>query len=160
MELNVKQIAVSALVLLAIGAIGGKYAASSGTKTEIKTTEQDKTKTDIAQIENDDKDITIDEIKLPDGTIQTKTHIVDKDHKETNTKIDQSISKTSDTIVTSSKTDWDVSLLASMSHNGDNFIPGEVSYGLHIERRILGPFKVGIFAISNRTYGISVGASF
>ena len=163
MELSLKQIVISGLGILIVGLAVGRYSNAGKTvTTETKTAEKDQTTKKIDTDKKVNRDIIIDRIQLPDGTIKTETHIVDKSETNTDTKIEQTITKSSDskTTTTTAKQDWHVAVLTSMSHNNDNFIPGEFSYGVNVERRIIGPFTVGAFGLSNQTYGLSLGVSF
>lgn len=90
-------------------------------------------------------DIIIREIIKPDGTKETIT-------------TDKSTSKRDSTntqIVAVAKPDWHIS--ASVSKNVNGLEP---IYGLQIERRILGPFSVGIRADSQKNIGLIIGYEF
>ena len=83
----------------------------------------------------------------PDGT-KEETTIVDKTKKE--------VDKSTEVIITNREKDWSLSLMYSpLNISGDN----TNEYTVSIERRVLGPWRVGAFGSSTGAIGVSVGVS-
>ena len=170
MEVSVKSLAISSAAILLVGLAVGRFSlpAKVVTKTEIQVvTKEVESKTSDQEIaRKSNKDFVRIVTKKPDGTVITETHIIDKSTSKTTevtqdtTEKDSSTTITQDKTVTYAKNDWHVSGLASPS--GDNsFLRGpSIAYGLMVERRILGPFYIGGFGLTNHTIGASLGVTF
>lgn len=134
------------LIALAAGYGIGRYAQPA--KIEIKKEEV------IKEVEVIKKDVVIveKEVKNPDGTVTTERVITDK------TQIDSKKETTEkqSSIVSNKKADWKVS--ASVGAESLKFT--QPVYGLHVERRILGPFFIGAYGMTNSNYGVSIGMEF
>jgi hypothetical protein len=159
MELSLKTIAITLAVTVVASFAVGRYTVPS----KIVTTTQTTTKTDENKVvnDNDDKDETIDKTIEKDGTIKETIHIVDVDKSTTTDSKQTQSDTTSKTVETNSKNDWNISILATPSRLDDTLMnTGSMGYGVHVQRRILGPFSVGAFGITNKTYGLSLGVSF
>jgi lipopolysaccharide export LptBFGC system permease protein LptF len=164
-----KQVGAVAIALL-IGAGFGRYSlpAKVVTKTETVTVEKEVIKNTEKTIKdtNKDRELIIIETIKPDGTKVVEKHYVNRDQiKEDTTKVNVTtdIKKTDEktsTVVSNGKNDWNLSALVTTSHTEDDMLKGNVSYGVHVQRRILGPMSIGAFGLTNKTYGISLGVSF
>jgi hypothetical protein len=167
MEISTKNLAIGIGVSIAIGAAFGYFEAPTKkeTKVEYQTVEKEVIKEVEVTKEADNKntDTVIIETIDKDGTIHRETHIVDKgvisidksDSKEDDKSKEEH--KTIDVLTESKKTDWSASAMVS-PNSGLNF--SDVSYGLVVERRIIGPFKAGIYGMTNKTYGVTMGMGF
>jgi hypothetical protein len=166
MKLTNLQLAAAGLLLFLLGAGSSYYLAPTKTVTEIKV----ETKTVVQWKEKESTKVNKDlvtvivETKYPDGTIKTETRIVDKgtiavDLSKEGNKTDTSVA-TSKTSTTRGGPQWRLSALATPSANDRNSLGGNMSYGVGIEKSILGPISAGVFGISNRVYGVSVSLSF
>ena len=83
----------------------------------------------------------------PDGT-KEETTIIDKTKKE--------VDKNKEVLITNREKDWSLSLMYSpLNISG----PNTNEYIVNIERRVLGPWRVGAFGSSTGSVGISVGVS-
>lgn len=108
------------------------YYSVSQTKTEIR--EVNHTKTIIVTV------------KEPNGTEKTTTTIDSETKSQTNTSMK---------IAKSNKTN--ISLLASNDFSNSLIKP---VYGLSASRELIGPITVGVFGLTNKTIGISIGINF
>lgn len=149
MNIDLKVLAIGSIVLLCLGAAAGRYATPE--KVIVKTVQVEKKQID----KNEHKDVIIDKRVNKDGSSETITKISD----DSNTHITDKKETKSETIVNNPK-NWNVSLLVSPVANDDIFPTGSLSYGVHVQRKILGPISVGAFGLTNRTYGLSVGVEF
>lgn len=171
MELNsLAKKVLLALALVAGGAAIGRYTLPTKvvTRVEEKVVEKEvvRTKDTSTKDTQKNRELVVTETILPDGTRKIEKHYINRDVvKEDTTRInntttDRSTEKKSETITTNEKNNWNVSALVSMSHRDDDLLKGSPSYGLAVQRRILGPFSIGAFGLTNQTYGASVGVSF
>jgi hypothetical protein len=115
-------------------------------------------------------------ITHPDGSKEvvktTDTDTTTKTSNNTNTTNDQKNNTTvtdntkadseTKTVVDVPKADWHVSVLAGSDLNTFHVTPlapyvSPILIGVSVERRVIGPFYMGTWAISNRTGGISLG---
>ncbi len=147
---------VKALILLAV-ALGSYAFGRFSVPEKIKVIEVEKTvtkeKTDRKKEVN--RKITKRKITRPDGTVEEISRIVDKS-KDT-TKKDSSITndktKESETAKSSSKLTVDV--LTGVSFTQPSFV-----YGLSIGRDMVGPVRMGAWALTSGHIGLSLGLSF
>jgi uncharacterized protein YchJ len=170
MEISIKTAAIATVLLLGIGYLSGKYTtpAKVVTKIEEKIVEKEvvKTKVDTSVREKKNREYIIVETTSPDGTIRRERRFIDKGETTTDTsKVNVSTTERdtelkSSTETVNSKNLWNVSALATMSHTDSDFLRGNISYGAHVQRQILGPISVGAFGLTNKTYGLSLGVSF
>lgn len=132
------------LIVFTVGIIAGAWIAQQSAKVvkqEVKVeTVQDKT-----QI-HENKTI-VEKIK-PDGTVIRK--IVEKKDTKADVKKDKAESKVE--IVDRTK-DWFVGAMAAT-----NFSTTPV-FGAQVNRRILGPFSAGVFLLTDKTAGVTLGLS-
>ena len=154
-----------AIVLAAsIGYAAGRYfvPAKVTTKTEIKEVEKivEKRVEVEKKTRKNDKTTIIVEITKPDGTKEKRTMIVDKG--ETNIDLSKDFSSeretkkdvSSETVVDTTK-NWQANGLVGINIDTKTEI-----YGLQVERRLFGPLKVGVFGMTNKTVGASIGVEF
>lgn len=96
----------------------------------------------------------------PDGTRTIETKIVNKDeiivseNGKTDVVKETEATKETDKLVESKHDDWNVSVAIKMD-SGYN-----LSYGAHVQRRILGPFTLGAFGYTDVSGGLSLGLNF
>lgn len=111
------------------------------------------------------KVVVIVETKLPDGTVRKETKIVDRGvveldySRNKDSQTETETEKTEEKTVTYAKNDWALSILGG-AHIGSGLSDLSPAYGGHVQRRILGPFYLGAFGLSTRTFGGSLGVSF
>ena len=169
MELSKKQLAVGILALFIGGAAVGRFSLPAKVETKIEekivVKEVIKWKTQYVKNEQKDKETVIIETHYPDGKIVKETHIVDKGtivvnktaegSKETDKKEETTTEKT----VEYANRDWSFAALAApkKSSEGGVSLTSGVDYGLHVQRRVLGPFYLGGFGLTDKTFGASLG---
>lgn len=103
--------------------------------------------------------VTKTETKIVDH-VTTVTKIVKQPNGETETTITTDETKninTASSVVTPVKKNYNISALAGM--NFEAAIPRQV-YGISISKEIIGPMTLGIYALTNRTIGVSIGIDF
>lgn len=122
-------------------------------------------------------------VKKPDGTTETTSQIVTNSETNkhntnststntTNSSID-SVSMSSDTLhqketsktQTTISSQWHVSVLVGTRFNNLNIKTtapylDPLYYGVVVNRQILGPFYVGVWALTNKSGGLSLGVKF
>ena len=140
MTFSLKTLTIACAVCLILGAALTRYSAQTpSTKEVVKTDTQKDTETHTVT--------TVEE--QPNGVKKTTTV----------TDVSQTVSRQSD------KTNR----ITPISNKPKNFVSGlggyDVSrrtyaYGLHVQRELIGPVTVGVFGLSNNTYGISLGVNF
>ena len=169
-NLSVKTIVISVLVLLGVGAAVGRYATPDKVVTKVVT----KTETQIVYKEVENKNVenhkntvtTITHTTAPDGSKTDVTVITNKDdikvvdNKTINSDTKTQTETTSTKTVTNEKRQWIVQALFSPSHPSNNILGGTMSYGASVEKQIIGPFYGGAFGLTNQTYGLSLGVTF
>jgi len=159
MEISIKTSAIVLAVAVAASFCVGRYSTPSKvvTKTQTVAAQTDDSVTNVA----DDKDETIDKTIEKDGTIKEEIHITDKTDSTTTDQKTSTTTSNTETTKTNLNAEWNVSALATPSRLDDVLInTGSMAYGIHVQRRIIGPFSIGVFGLSNKVYGLSVGASF
>jgi len=107
---------------------------------------------------------TTDHVEKPDGTKETKTTVVTEDEETTDSKKKDSDYSSDDT-KTDSKTSKTVdrgsskvnlSLLGAINLNNP---AGGFTYGVSVNKEVLGPFTLGVFVFTDSRAGVSVGIS-
>lgn len=148
---------IGAIALLAAFAIG-RYLSPTKVVTETKVVEIEKKSTQTNEDDDKHKETTTKEVIKPDGTKETTTTTVEDDKKKTST---------SEKDIASSKTDTTKEVSRSISRTtlsalGGVVLPGtpQVVYGGMIQKDVLGPFNIGVYGLTNKTVGASVGISF
>lgn len=130
---------VIALILVA--------AASAGiTRYYFPQVEFKNTETVKEVIKNDIRTI-VRTIERPDGTKETVEEIVDKSTKKE--------TSTSETII-ASKNQWMFDISARKELTNGNAL----AYELQVQRRIVGPFFVGVKGGTDKSLGVSIGMEF
>ena len=136
----------------------GYYEAPYKVKTITKTVEVEK-KTDQTQTDtNRHKDTLTTITEKPDGTKETVTHTVDDVNRDTASKATDNITKseTKEKEVTKSSGHLTLSALAGVNP----FTPSLPTYGVHVTRDIIGPVNIGVWGLTDKTIGASVGLTF
>jgi hypothetical protein len=169
MGLSTKTVVILSILLVSTGYAAGRYIAPEKVVTKIETKveikEIIKWKTNLSKDEKKDKEIVIIETIMPDGTIKREKRIIDKG----TIKLDLSKQSEKDSSTTKSEKkqeikiknspDWKLSGMVLVSPKSQ-IIDSGLTYGLLIERRIIGPFYLGAFAINNGAIGASIGVTF
>ena len=126
------------------------------TKTEVKEVIRivEKAHTD----QKNDTTIIEVETRYPDGTVKIERKTVDKNHIVVD--VDKVTTNEKETVVVKTVErlgpDWTISGLASV-----NVAERRIgAYGLHVQRKILGPIVAGAFGMSDGAVGVSVGLTF
>lgn len=166
---DVKYVIIAVVIFIA-GLACGRFTTPSKvvTKTETVTVEKEVVKTKEKNVTdtNKNRELVVTETVKPDGTKIIEKHYINRDEiHSTSDKVNVATteSKTdtkSSTVTTNEKNDWNLSALVTSSHTDSDMFHESLSYGVHIQRRIIGPFSIGAFGITNKTYGLSIGASF
>lgn len=142
--MNNKTLLITALILTALGYGFGRYLQPAKVITKEVIIEK--------QVDVVKRDVTtkIKEITNKDGSKITETVIEDRS-KETSKKESET---NKSTVVINTKPQWRVQGTAKL-----NKILTPI-YGAGIERRILGPVSGGIFANTDKEYGVSLSFEF
>lgn len=144
MNIYVK-VAIGVLVAAGLGYAFGRYAqpARVEIKKEIEIQEKEVVKHDTVIVEK--------ETKLPDGTVVKEKRTEDKtvESRKSDSKEKES------TLIVSAKPQWRAGALAGYDLN--QFKP---VYGGEVERRILGPIFVGVWANTQSTVGAKLSIEF
>jgi hypothetical protein len=146
-----------ALIFL-LGTAVGRYTlpAKVVTKTEVQTVT--KVVKDTNRDKKDNTVTTIVETKKPDGTIVKQTQIVDQNQTITQTNTN---SNTNSNSTYTQKDTRDVGQLGVNALVGLRLGTGEpLSYGLSVQRRLLGPVEIGAFGFTDKLVGFSLGLRF
>lgn len=155
--MNTNTIKVASVTFL-LGLSIGYFAlpAKVVTKTETKTVE--KLVEDQNKTTKNNKVVVVTETTAPDGTKTKRTEVTDKSVTTADTKTSDDVSSDSksEKTVTYAKNELSISALVGIQI-GDGFTP---SYGLSVQKRVLGPIYVGAFGFTNRLAGVSLGLSF
>ncbi len=131
---NIKQIIVIGLTIFALGYyLGGKYQ-SPKEITKVEVQEHEVIKNNIITVTK--------EITKADGTKETVTTVVDKSIEKKDKQVESIVSKTI-------QKQWLVGL-------GVNPFSYTDTYSAQINRRVLGPFSVGVQYIRNKSENIGL----
>lgn len=147
-----------ASVLLITSFAFGRWSTPEKVRIETKTVEVEK-KTETTDTDRDKhQETTTVEVKKPDGTVETTTKTVLDSRTDQQTKEVQTDSKSTDQVkeVTRGSSPVTVSVLGGIQLGG----PPTPLYGAAITRPVLGPIAIGLFGLSNRVCGASVGLTF
>ncbi|GAC1667244.1 MAG: hypothetical protein NVS9B9_27670 [Ktedonobacteraceae bacterium] len=142
------------------------------THTDTKTTDNKTTDKNTNTNKNVDTHTVITKHKDGSITIVKDTHAHQDEHKvehQVEIKyVDRIVEKKVEmwkekTIKIDNRLDWRVGLLAGT--NMGDILRGQLdlkslSYGLEIDRRILGPFSLGIYGMTNKSVGLVLSGSF
>lgn len=157
---------IAGIVVFSAGAAVGLYSkpAKIVTKTETQTVTQVITKT--VEVDKTDyhknKVLVETTITKPDGTVIRKREFVDKSEIVTNdqTNTDSNSNSSTKTSTETSKTyaSDKVSVRALVARNMDHI--SEELYGVGVDKKLIGPFTVGAFGLTDKTLGLSLGMNF
>lgn len=132
-------------IIFLVGVVAGAWISHQSAKVVKK-----ETKVEIVEDKTQIKETkTIVEKIKPDGTIIRK--IVQNKDTKVDVKKDKAEAKVE--IVDRSR-DWYVGAMA-----GTTFSTPTPVFGAEVHRRILGPFSAGIFLLTNKTAGVTLGLS-
>lgn len=139
---------IATLVLLSLSFAFGRYSVQG-----VKTTETVQV-VDKKKIERDKhKKTTTVVVELPDGTKRTETVVTD----DSTTKIDEStVSKDVKTSTPVKRNTLSVSALAGV----DVTSLKSITYGVAVNKEVLGPITVGAWGLTSGTVGVSLGVNF
>lgn len=138
---QIKRYALVLVVGLALGATAMHYLRPPVVeKVKEKQSETKKTK---------EKETRTVKEKFPDGTERETTVITETEDKTTKKNEKESASKP-----VSPRTN--VSLLVGMDWNDRT----KAIYGGHVSRQFIGPIRLGVYGLTNGTFGASVGIDF
>ena len=142
-------ISAGLVVAFAFGRYSAEQISTKTASTQVTDTKQNQTI-------SDKKKVTTTETKKPDGTSQTVTQ-VDEDVETTiATKTDET-SKSTVSSVPAARSKTNISILGANDFSRGLLIP---TYGISVNREVLGPVTVGAFGLMNGTIGVSVGVNF
>lgn len=166
------KLAGAGLGLLVLGIALGRYTlpARVETKTVTQTVVQTVTKTvevDKSE-EHRDKELQETIVKKPDGTVITTKTWIDKtvvsreDDKGNDSTTNSSTNTTTDTVTVYDTNQYSLQLMIGKNFgNADSFIPGsEFVYGAQLNKKFIGPVSMGVFGLTDKTFGVSVGLVF
>jgi len=134
------QIVLSLISVALVGYAVGRYVQPNKVVKEVKEVEVEKVRTEYRTI--------VKTVSKPDGT---------KEVTETteNISVNENLNLTeSKTTIDNLKPQWKVGALV-----GKTSIESSLTYGLQVERRILGPFFVGVLGTTNEQKDSLVGLS-
>lgn len=160
---EIKKQSILALIFVLIGAAIGYLGMPTKviTKTEIKEVVKEVEKKQ--QSKQNDKKVTIIEKTNPDGSKTKETIIVDKGKtdKTTEKDTDKTTEKKEEKIVENSGK-WLAKAYVAHQFGADakNSINGFYIVGVGVERKLLGPFSLGVFGLTNNIVGLSIGMGF
>ena len=157
---------ISSLILLAAGIAIGRYTLPAKVITKVETKEVTHEATKTVEVDKTDyyKNKVLVEITTtkPDGTVIRERKFIDKsiinrdDKKNTDEKKDsEKDSKKEESKTYNSNSG---SVRALIARNTDRL--SEDIYGIHVEKRIVGPFTLGAFGLTDKTLGLSLGMNF
>jgi hypothetical protein len=180
-----RYVILAGLIALILAFFAGRY--TTPVEVQIKEVEKIVEKEKIVEvvvkeyIKEAKTDIKLDVVKTkttttkPDGTVT----VVETEHLKEDTKIDEKEVKTEikvvevekiiekekivERLVSTDRPDWKVSVLGGVQVDGIELSKGYLQpwvVGANVERRIVGPFSVGVWGQSNLSAGISVGFEF
>lgn len=139
----------------------GRWSAPEKIKIQKQIVEVEKKSTtkDTEAERNKRKEITVTEVIRPDGTKETTTHTVEettavkKKAESDSSESNRASNETKEVEKSSSKTT--VSLMV-----GTNLQNPKIVYGGSAYRPILGPVGIGLWGLTDKTLGASVGLTF
>lgn len=140
---------VTILATLIAGVVGFAFARySTPEKIVVKTEEV------VKEVIKEKRDVVIVKqmIERPDGTKETTERT--EERTENTTRTDREAR--TETKVDNKKPDWMFAVTAGISADRD----AERTYGLSVQRRILGPVFLGAYGDTGKNVGISVGLEF
>ena len=165
MNNNIKN-TIIILVVLTVGAAIGRF--SLPAKTIVKTQVQTVTKEVVKTVEIDKTDYYKNKVLIettttkPDGTIIKEREFVDKSvvvkDEEKNTTNTTNSSTTSNSTTEKIYNNNNASARVIVARNASHL--SEDIYGLQLEKKIIGPFTIGVLGLTDKTIGLSLGMGF
>lgn len=146
------------IVVFVLGAAAGRYSlpAKVVVKTEVKTVE--KLVHDTTKDDNKNTVTVVTEDKKANGEVVTTKTVIDKDKIVTNDKSDLNVSTDSQS---SQTTTYDTKSLSISALAGVQFGNSDaLTYGLHVQKKLIGPIEIGLFGFTDKLLGASVGLRF
>lgn len=163
MTLTTKQQATILIVCTASGVAVGRFTVPVKVVTQVKTVEVEKKqqKTDITSNRQLHRKRTTVEVKKPDGTTEITTTVITDSGDKINASSEQKSSedKQSESKKETVKDSGHLNLSVLVGANPFNLSQGMV-YGGHVTRDIFGPVNIGVWGLSNGTFGLSGGLTF
>lgn len=156
---NLKQKLGPVLLALLIGVAMGYFATPTKvvTKTEIKEVEK---KVDETQKDTKKNKVYLrTETILPDGTRKIETKIVDKDTIDVSTSSETDKSTDTTTEKTVERTHDGLIIYALGGAKLTDWTSGP-EWGAGVQKRVLGPFWLGVYGTNKLAAGVTVGLSF
>jgi hypothetical protein len=133
---------IGIIVLVVVSYSVGRYMSPEKIKTEIKTVEVEKvvTKTERKRIHiTEDEEGMMDALIIIDSSTQENTH-------------ENSFAEEKEVII---RDDYNVSIMAGAGLPYTNPV-----FGASIQKRFIGPVTLGVWGLSNKTGGVSIGLNF
>lgn len=163
---NIIKYAIGGVVLVVVSGAVGRFTAPSKVveKEVIKYQDRivEKIVKDTDTKKNNDKVLVKTETIKPDGTKIVETKLVDKSTTETVKNSTTNSDKESSTETSKEKTTEykkdSILISLGVKTNLDNF--PNLSYGIMVNKRILGPVYAGAFGFTDKTVGLNLGISF
>lgn len=149
---------IVAVVALAASFAGGYYLAPVKVKTETKIVEVEK-KSKTTSSNKNKKKITV-KITRPDGTKEETTTVETGESKNSSSTQESNKSEESKKEVTKSSSRLNISALAGAQVNLGIPVTATPVFGAHISKDIIGPVSIGVWGLSDVTFGVSVGLTF
>lgn len=145
------KITVIAAAIFTLGVAVGRFSLPQKviTKTETKIVE----KVVLEKEKKADKEIIVTERRRSDGTVTKRTEIKDKSVTTTKETADTTVNSLTHTVTEYRQDLYKLRALSAL-HSG------EIVYGAGVERRLLGPFWLGAWALTDKTLGLSLGLTF
>lgn len=137
-------------VVFAAGLAIGRYSV----KPEIKTVTQTQVQTDKKEETDVHTVVKVVRVKDPAGVITTTTTTTDSTTRTDSTT--ESNAKSTVETTPQARKRFNVSAIGYFNP----WAPGAPSYGIGIQREVIGPVTVGLFTLTNGTIGLSVGLNF
>ena len=161
MELTRNQKIGIGVTVVVIAFAAGRYSTPTKTVTQIKTVEIEK-KVEDKKVDNDHKTHlkrTKTEVDKPDGskTITTVTENVTEDKTKSDDKTVDNKTKDTTATKTESKGNSQVTISAL---SGVDVTNGHYVFGASVYKPVLGPIGIGVFGLSDLTFGAQVGITF
>jgi cytoskeletal protein RodZ len=132
------------VVLIIVAFVVGRQTTPEKVRTEVKTITVEK----IVEVERRTKTTTV---KKPDGTTVTTTTTDTKSKSDTNKSITDKVAEST----SSKKSIVNISMMAKIKA-----APTMITYGVSVSKEILGPITVGVFGMTDKTFGITLGMNF
>lgn len=139
--MTTRNIIIISVLALATSFAIGRYLTPERVKTEIKTVTVEKVVVEVKRVVTTVKE-------KPDGTKET---VIVEDSKTNTNENSQTVDSKHEE--TKSKNKLIVAAMAGMNIPVD----GQLIYGLEVSKNLLGPIRMGIFGMTNKTAGITLG---